>query len=116
MHILDGGIFQNHCSCSLKKDGALICIIVISGIFQLPAITTLVVEKFWIVVSFVEILENAGEDLRLLVREIDAFVVCFQELLTTAGLEERRHTEDVLVGGKETLVRTDTDRNDRRGQ
>lgn len=74
---------------------------------QLPRVLPLIVDEARVVVAFVEILEDRGEDLGLFVRQRDALRRCFHELSAAGGLEEGRYAEDVFVGGEEPLFAAD---------
>lgn len=52
----------------------------VGSILQLPHISTFVELQFRIVVAFVEVFQYCGEDLRLLVWQVDAFRGPFKEL------------------------------------
>lgn len=50
----------------------------------------------------------------MLIWQVYAFGMGFIELATTTGREVGGYTEHILMGGKETLVRPDTDGDDGR--
>ena len=60
-----------------------------------------------IVVAFIEVFKDRGEDLGFFVRQRDAFGGCFHELSAAGGLEEGRDAEDIFVSGEETLFAAD---------
>ena len=73
---------------------------------------TLVVEEAWVVIAFVEVFEDGGEDLGGFFGEGDAFGGRFEELRATDGGEERGEGEDVFVGGEEALFGADAESDD----
>ena len=84
---------------------------------ELPGVLALVVDKPGIVVALVEILEDRGEDLGLLVGQMHALGVLRVHVLLGQGpLKPGRVTEDVLVSGKDPLLLPDNEGHDRRGQ
>jgi hypothetical protein len=87
-----------------------------STILKLPGILSLIVEQPWVVITFVEVFQDTGEDFGLLFGQVDAFGIRLEELAAAGGFEERRLAKDVFVSGKETLFRTDTDGNDGRSK
>ena len=94
-------------------DGRLDCIVV--GwvcVFELPGIFTLVVQETGVVVAFVEVFEDGGEDLGDLFGEGDSFGGGLEELAADNGGEEGGGGEDVFVGGKEALFGTDAEGDD----
>jgi len=56
--------------------------------FQLPRVSSLIMYESWIIVAFVEVFEDRGEDFGFFVGEGDSFVVCFHELPAAGCLEE----------------------------
>ena len=79
-----------------------------AGIFEVPAVALLVVLDAGVVVAFVEVLEDGGEDFWFFVGEVDAFVGCrLEELSGAEGLEPGGVGEDVFVGGEEALFAAD---------
>ena len=81
-------------------------------VFKLPCVFTLVVEETGVVVAFVEVLEDGGEDLGDLFGEGDSFGGGLEELAAADCGEEGRSGEDVFVGGEEALFRADTECDD----
>lgn len=74
-------------------------------------------QQTWIVVSLVQVLEYAAEDLGLLVGELDALAVCAGEECTLdCRFEERRDAEYVLMCGEEPSFPSDLECDDRGGQ
>lgn len=82
------------------------------GSLQLPPILPLVVDQPRIIVSFVEVFEDGGEDLGFFVGEVDLLVLGFQELASTGSLKERRKAEYVFVCSKEPLFSTNDEGDD----
>jgi hypothetical protein len=60
-----------------------------------------------IIIAFVEIFKDGGEDFGFFVREGDSFVCRFHELASAGCLEEWRYAEDVFMCGEESLFATD---------
>lgn len=89
--------------------------VVVGDIFQLPGISPFIVEKSWIVVAFVEVLEHGGEDLRKFLREVDPFGRRLEKLSTAYRCEKWRGRENVLVCREESLFGANANRDDRRG-
>ena len=69
-----------------------------------------------IVVAFVEVFEDGGEDFGGFFGEVDSFGGGFEELAAADGGEEGRVGEDVFVGCEETLLGADAEGDDGRGQ
>jgi hypothetical protein len=69
-----------------------------------------------VIVPFVEVFENGGEDLGDLLRQVDPLRTRFEELATADGGEEWGCGKDVFVGGEGPLLRSDAERDDGRGQ
>lgn len=118
---LDGGVLQDGSSIKLVDDGRLGAAIVRRrrrrrSILQQPDVATFVVYETRVVVALVEVLEDGGKDLRVLLGQADALVVGLEELAAAAGSEERGETEDLFVGGEETLLGADTEGDDGRSQ
>ena len=81
-------------------------------VFKLPCVFSLVVEETGVVVAFVEVFEDGGEDLGDFFGEGDAFGGGLEELAAADCGEEGRCGEDVFVGGEETLFGADTECDD----
>ena len=84
--------------------------------FELPGVSALVVQEAGIVVAFVEVFEDGGEDFGKLFGEVDAFGGGFEELAAADGGEEGAVGEDVFVGGEEALLGSDAEGDDGGGQ
>ena len=84
--------------------------------FELPCISALVVQQAGVVVAFVEVLEDGGEDFRELFWEVDSFGGGLEELAAADGGEEGGGGEDVFVGGEEALLDSDAEGDDGGGQ
>ena len=69
-----------------------------------------------IVIPFVEVFEDGGEDFRLFVRKIDLLALGLVELPSAGRLEKRREAEDIFVSGEEALLSSDDERDYRRSQ
>ena len=102
--LLAGGVAVD---CAL--DGAPTGHGVLVGGLELPAVLTLVVQQAWVVVAFVEVFEDGGEDLGGFVREGDAFGDGFEEAGADYGGEEGGERKDIFVGGEEALFGADTE-------
>lgn len=89
---------------------------VVGCVFQLPSVSTLIVEETRVVVAFVEVFEDGGENLGELFGEIDSLGGGFEELPTANGSEEWRFRESVFVSSEKTLLRADAESDDGRGQ
>ena len=83
---------------------------------ELPGVAALVVQEARVVVAFVEVFEDAGEDFRELFGEVDSFGGALEELAAADGSEERGCREDVFVGGEEALHGADAECDNGRGQ
>ena len=81
-------------------------------LFKLPRVAPLVVEEARVVVAFVEVFEDGGEDLGELFGEVDPFGAGLEELAAADGGEEGGGGEDVFVGGEESLVDADAQGDD----
>ena len=80
--------------------------------FKLPRISAFVVQKARIVVAFVEVLEDGGEDFGQFFWEIDSFGGGLEELAAADGGEEGRGRKDVFVGCEEALLDADAEGDD----
>ena len=81
-------------------------------VFKLPCVFALVVQETGVVVAFVEVFENGGEDLGDLFGEGDSFGGGLEELATNDCGEEGGSGEDIFVGGEEPLFGADAEGND----
>lgn len=102
---VDDGVLEDGARGGL--DGCLAGRRTVTAIFQAPCLALAVVFQSGVVVALVEVLEDGGEDFRVLVRKVDTLVVAGEELVPAGVLEVRRVAEDVLVSGKETLLVAD---------
>ena len=84
--------------------------------FELPRISTLVVEEAGIVVAFIEVLEHGGKDFGEFFGQVDSFGGGLEELAAADGGEEGGIGEDVFVGGEEALLSADAEGDDGRGK
>lgn len=73
-------------------------------------------QEAWVVVAFVEVFEDGGEDFWEFFGEIDSFGGGFEELAAADGGEEGRGGEDVFMGCEEALLDADAEGDDGRGQ
>ena len=80
--------------------------------FQFPGITSFVVQQPRVIVALVEILQDAGKDLWLLIRQSYPFCMGFEELSSAAGGKEWRDTKHVFMGREQTLLPAHADRDD----
>ena len=80
---------------------------VVIRVLELPGVAAFVVVEARVVVAFVEVFEDGGEDFRLFFGHVDAAGMCFAELAAAGGSEERREAEDIFVGGEEALFTAD---------
>lgn len=103
---IDDGVFQDGADRGLD-DGFVGIVGAGAGVFEVPAVALLVVLDAGVVVAFVEVLEDGGEDFGFFVGEVDALVGCLEELARAEGLEPGRVGEDVFVGGEEALFAAD---------
>lgn len=99
---IDDSVFQDRTETSL--DYSLVDAVAVAAVLEIPAVSSLVVLKSRVVVAFVEILENGGENFRLFVGKLDAFVGGLEELIAAGRLEEGRVAQDVFVRCEETLL------------
>ena len=82
-------------------------IVVAGRVFKLPCVLAFVVLQTGVVIAFVEVFEDGGEDLGGLLGKVDAVRGRFEELAAGDGGEEGRGREDGGVGGKEALFGAD---------
>lgn len=108
-------VLQDIAIDAVVVDGGLArALAVVLYVLHLPRVAALVVDQARVVVALVEVLEHGGEDLGLLVRQVDALGVAaaagrggVQVLRRQRLLEPWRGAEDVLVRGEDTLVFAD---------
>ena len=84
--------------------------------FELPRISALVVEEAGEVVAFVEVFEDGGEDFGELFGQVDSFGGGLEELAAADGGEEGGIGEDVFMRCEETLLGSNAESDDGRGQ
>jgi len=89
---------------------------VVGGVFELVAVAPLVVLEPRVVVPLVQVLEHGGEDLGLVVGQVDPLRAGLEELAAADCLEPGRVAQDVFVGGEETLLAADAEGDDGAGQ
>jgi hypothetical protein len=86
-------------------------------ILELPRVAVPAVDEAWVVVTLVEILEDGGENLWLLVGESDSPALGVEEAAAADAIEKGRLAEDVFVGCKEAAVGANSEGDDgRRGR
>jgi hypothetical protein len=90
-----------------RVDHCLVGTVVVTTVLKGPGVTLLVELEARVVVALVEVLENRGKDLGLLVGEIDALVGGLVELTAACSLEIGRVGQNVLVCCEETLLSAD---------
>ena len=107
---IDDSILQHRSTHSPNAHDVLAhtCSIVVEE----PAGALLVVCDLGRVVALVQELEDGGEDLGLLVRQVDAFAGCLEELRPAGLGEVGRFAENVFVGGEEAGGWADRDGDD----
>ena len=81
-------------------------------VFELPGVFTLVVQEARVVVAFVEVFEDGGEDLGDFFGKGDSFGGGLEELAADDSGEEGGSGEDVFVGGEEPLFGADAECDD----
>lgn len=85
-------------------DHRLVGTVVVTTILKGPGVALLVEFETRVVVTLVEVLEDGGEDLGLLIGQIDALVGGLVELTAACSLEVGRVGQNVLVCCEETLL------------
>ncbi len=111
---VDQGVLEQRLPAARVVDGRFR--VVLGGHFELPGVAALVVQEARVVVAFVEVLEDGGEDFGALFGEGDALGGGLEELAAADGGEEGGGGEDVLVGGEEALLGADAEGDDGGGQ
>ena len=86
------------------------------GVFEFPDVASLILEKAWVVVAFVEVFEDGGEDFGEFFREIYPFGGGFEELAATYGGEEGGVGENRFVGSEEAGFGADDECDDGGGK
>ena len=89
--------------------------VVLRGHFKLPCVPALAVQEARVVVAFIEVFEDGGEDFGGFFGEVDSFCGGFEELAAADGGKEWGVGEDVLVGCEEALLGADAEGDDGRG-
>lgn len=82
------------------------------SVLESPGVLTLVVQQAWMVIAFVQILENSGEDLWLLVDKCDALCVSLEELVSADFSKEGSFAENVFTSSEQPLVLANDNRDD----
>lgn len=123
-NLLNSSILQNNIPRGLVHDRRIVLLRAINVhitrfVFQLPRVSTPVVQQPRVVVALVQVLEHAGEDFGLLLRKADGLAMSVGgfEKLSAAGIgEDRGHAEDFLMGGEEALFGSHADGDDGGGE
>lgn len=108
---IDDCVLEKVAIGSMVIDGRLSATIILK-LFDLPRVSLLVVDQARIVVPFVHVLQDGGEDFRFLISQVDALVVrrvCIHVHVRQVALEPRRCTQDIFVGGEDALVSSDNE-------
>lgn len=113
---VDDRVLEDDAGHAVVVDGRLDRAPTVGAVLELPGVSAFVVADARVVVALVEVLEHRREDLGLLVGEVDAAGVALLKLASTAGGEEGRQAEDVLMGGEQTLFPTADYGDDGRGK
>lgn len=117
---VDQRIFQQRLSVARVVDGRFRRRVVVRRLrrchFELPGVLALVVQEAGVVVAFVEVFEDGGEDFWELFGQVDSFGGGLEELAAADGGEEGGVGEDVFVGCEEALLGADAEGDDGRGQ
>jgi hypothetical protein len=92
---VDGGVFEHVTAHPRVEDcrldgSATTKVLRVMSILELPGIVTLAVQQAWVVVSLVEVFEDAGKDLRHFIRQIHLLWRTLIELVSEVGRKERR--------------------------
>ena len=103
-------VFQQHLAARRVVDCRLR--VLLRRHFELPRISALVVEEAGVVVAFIEVFEDGGEDFGEFFGEVDSFGGGLEELAAADGGEEGGVGEDVFVGGEEALLGSDAEGDD----
>jgi len=64
------------------------------------------VQQAWVVVTLVQVFEDAGEYLGFFVRQIHLLHVGFEELAFQRSTEEGGQRQDILMSSKDSLITT----------
>ena len=111
---VDQRVLEQHLAARRVVDGRLR--VLLRRHFELPRVSPLVVQEAGVVVAFVEVFEDGGEDFRELFGQVDPFGGGLEELAAADGGEEGGVGEDVFVGGEEALLGADAEGDDGGGQ
>jgi hypothetical protein len=82
------------------------------AILEMKRLAALVIFETRIVVAFVEVFEDRGEDSRFFIGKINSLAARLEELIASERGEEGRMGQDILVSSKETLLSADADGDD----
>lgn len=105
---VDDGVLEDLGAGGLVEDGGLIVAL------DLPCVSALVVDQSGGVVALVQVLEDGGEDLGLLVRKGDALARGLHVLRAQGGSQDGRLRQDLLMGGKDACLAADDQGDDGR--
>ena len=111
---VDERVLQQHLAAGRVVDRGLR--ILLRRHLEFPCVAALVVQEARVVVAFVEVFEDGGEDLRDFFGQGDPFSAGLEELAAADGGEEGGVGEDVFVGGEEALLGADAEGDDGGGQ
>ena len=103
-HLAAGRVVDRRLRVLLRRD------------LELPRVAALVVQEARVVVAFVEVFEDGGEDFGDFFGQGDSFGAGLEELAAADGGEEGGVGEDVFVGGEEALLGADAEGDDGGGQ
>ena len=111
---VEEGVLQQGLERGGVEDCALDCpttgsTVFVFSAFELPGVAAFVVQQPRVVVAFVEVFEDGGEDFGEVVGQVDAFGGGFEKLATADGGEEGGGGKDVFVGGEEALFGADAE-------
>jgi hypothetical protein len=79
---VDNSVLKDNDTNTVDVDCALDCSLSlwVRSVFELPTLSTFVELEAWIVVAFVKVLKNTGENFWFVVRQIDT-LCCFEKLV-----------------------------------
>lgn len=86
--------------------------VAVAIIFEIPAAALFVVFQTRVVVAFVKVFEDGGEDFGFLIRKVNSFVGWFEELTAAGSLEPWRVGKNIFMCCEEALLTADRDGND----
>lgn len=107
---VDHGVLEDRAGNGV--DDCLASAVAVAAVLDAPTLALGIVFEAGVVVAFVEVFEDGGEDFGVFLREVDAFVGAGEELILAGGLEEGRVAENVFVSREETLLMSDRECDD----